>query len=125
MKTVYELYEEKKMSAEEALNLIQSNDYIFSAQAAGEPQAILSHLQHLKETGVQNCILNTCLPLQNYEVFHDPEMKGILQHNGWFFNAALRKAHEEELVSAVPQSSTSILRKTMDRIKYENRRPLF
>ena len=53
MKTFKEMYEEKRMSAEQALELIQDGDYMFSAQAAGEPAAILSCLQHLKKTGVK------------------------------------------------------------------------
>lgn len=42
------------MSPEKLLELIQDNDYIFVAQAAAEPAAILSHMQHLKNTGVKN-----------------------------------------------------------------------
>lgn len=124
MKTIKELYDEKVMSAEKALELIKDGDYIFSAQAAGEPAAILSKMQHLKETGVKGCNINTCLPLQDYPIFKDPEMKGILDHNGWFFSKALREAHEDKLVSAIPQSSTSILRKVLSRLEYEKRRPV-
>ncbi|MDD3203161.1 MAG: acetyl-CoA hydrolase/transferase C-terminal domain-containing protein [Pygmaiobacter massiliensis] len=109
---------------EQALELIQDGDYIFSAQAGGEPAAILSHLQHLKKTGVKNTTLNTCLPLQYYEAFKDPEMQGVMSHNGWFFSAALRDAHTKKMVSAIPQSSTSVLRKVMDRVRYEKRRPV-
>ena len=43
------MYEEKKMTAEQALSLIQDYDYMFSAQAAGEPAAIMSKLQYLGE----------------------------------------------------------------------------
>ncbi len=124
MKSFQEMYNEKKTSAEKALELIQDNDYMFSAQAAGEPAEILSHLQHLKTTGVKNVILNTCLPLQYYDAFKDPEMKGILDHNGWFFSAGLRDAHKKKMVYAVPQSSTSILRKTLQRLEFEKRRPV-
>ena len=118
------MYEEKKMTAEQALSLIQDYDYMFSAQAAGEPAAIMSKLQYLKETGVKNTTLNTCLPLQYYDAFKDPEMKGIMSHNGWFFSAGLRDAHGKKLVSASPQSSTSILRKVLSRLEYEKRRPV-
>ena len=118
------IYQSKKKSPEKLLELIRDRDYIFVAQAAAEPAAILSHMQHLKNTGVKDVILQTCLPIQNYPVFHDHEMDGILFHNGWFFNANLRKANAQRLVSAVPQHSTSILRKTLDRIRYEGRRPV-
>ena len=121
MKTNQELYQSKLMSADQALDLIQDGDYIFSAQAGGEPIEIMSHLQHLKETGVKGCHLNTCLPLRDYPCFHDQELKGILDHNAWFMSGALRKAYREErTVSPVPQSSTSILRKTLQRCEYEH-----
>ena len=87
MNRYQEMYQQKKMTAEQALELIQDGDYMFSAQAAGEPQAILSKLQHLKKTGVKGTTLNTCLPLQYYDVMKDPDMKGIMDHSGWFFNA--------------------------------------
>lgn len=117
------LYDQKKKSAKEALDLIQSRDWIFTAQAAAEPLAIMNELQHLKETGVTDTVLNTCLP-RDYPALHDPEMAKIMSHHGWFFTAPLRNARQDKLVSAVPQCSTSILRKTMDRINAENRRPV-
>ena len=79
MNRYQEMYQQKKMTAEQALELIQDGDYMFSAQAAGEPQAILSKLQHLKKTGVKGTTLNTCLPLQYYDVMKDPDMKGIME----------------------------------------------
>lgn len=124
MKSIQEMYREKKMTAEQALSLIKDGDYMFSAQAAGEPAAILSKLQYLKETGVKDTTINTCLPLQYYDAFKDPEMKGIMSHNGWFFSAGLRDAHKKKLVSCIPQSSTSILRKMLSRLEVENRRPV-
>ena len=124
MNTYAEQYQKKRMTAAQALELIQDRDYLFSAQAAAEPREILSNLQHLKETGVKGVTLNTCLPIRYYEAMKDPEMAGIMDHSGWFFNAGLRDAQKKKLVSAVPQSSTSVLRKTLSRIRYEGRRPV-
>lgn len=122
MKSIQEMYQERLMTAEQALELVQDHDYLFSAQATGEPEAILSKLQHLKNTGVHDVIINTCLPMKPYPAFHDPELEGILWHNAWFFNADLRKANQEGFVSAIPQSSTSVLRKRMQRNAAEGRR---
>ena len=124
MKSFQALYNEKKMSAEQLLSLIQDNDYIFTAQAAAEPEAILSNMQYLKKTGVKNVVLQTCLPIKDYPVFHDHEMEGILSHNGWFFNANLRRAHREKLVSDIPQHSTTAMSKALCRARYEGRRPV-
>lgn len=124
MNKYQEMYEQKKMSVEQLLGLIQDRDWMFTAQAAGEPRAIMDQLQYLKKTGVKDTILNTCLPLKYYDVMKDPEMEGIMSHNGWFFSAGLRDAHTRKLVSPVPQSSTSVLRKALDRAAYEKRRPV-
>ena len=51
-------------------------------------------------------------------------MAGIMSHNGWFFTAGLRDAQKKKLVSAVPQSSTSVLRKSLQRLQAEGRRPV-
>lgn len=122
--TNQELYNTKCMSADQALELIRDGDHIFSAQATAEPIELMSHLQHLKETGVKDCRLSTCLPLRDYPCFHDRELKKVLDHHAWFLSPGLRKAYEEGLVSPVPQSSTSILRKTLQRCEYEHRRPV-
>ena len=124
MKTVTEMYREKVMPAEKALEMIRDHDYIFCAQAAGEPAAIMEKLQHLKQTGVKNVYLQTCLPIGKYPVFHDPEMAGVLEHNSWFFQADLRAAHKEKLVSDVPQNSCTALSKTYDRYTREGSRPV-
>ncbi|MFR4559997.1 MAG: acetyl-CoA hydrolase/transferase family protein [Flavonifractor plautii] len=123
MNQYQELYKKKQMSADQALELIQDGDSMFSAQAAAEPQAIRS-AQHLKETGVKGTTLNSCLPIQYYDAMKDPEMAGIMSHNGWFFTAGLRDAQKKKLVSAVPQSSTSVLRKSLQRLQAEGRRPV-
>ena len=124
MNQYQELYKKKRMSAEQAMELIQDGDSMLSAQAAAEPQAILSSLEHLKERGVKGSTLNSCLPIQYYDAMKDPEMAGIMSHNGWFFTAGLRDAQKKKLVSAVPQSSTSVLRKSLQRLQAEGRRPV-
>lgn len=124
MKTIQEMYREKVMPAEKLLEMIKNDDYIFCAQAAGEPEAIMSKLQHLKNTGVKNVHLQTCLPIKNYPVFHDREMEGILEHNCWFFQADVRTAHDERLVSDIPQNSCTALSKTYDRYTREGSRPV-
>lgn len=118
------VYKKKRMISTQALQLIKDGDYLFSAQAAGEPVAVLEQLQFLKQTGVHNTTLNTCLPLKDYGWLHDPEMQGIMSHNGWFFSGPCRVSQRQKLTSAIPQSSTSILRKMLQRLQYEHRRPV-
>ena len=72
-----DMYNEKKRTAAQALELIQDRDWIFTAQAAAEPVGILNELQHLKDTGVKDIVLNTCLPM-DYPALHDPEMAKVM-----------------------------------------------
>ena len=123
MSKYIDLYNQKKKTAAGAIEMIRNRDWIFTAQAAAEPVGILQELQHLKDTGVRDIILNTCLPM-DYPALHDPEMKKIMSHHGWFFSAALRKERPNKLVSAVPQCSTTVLKKTLDRVRFEGRRPV-
>ena len=71
MKTAQELYQEKKMSAEQVLDHIQSKDFIVCAQAAAEPAALLQKMEYLKTTGVQDVLFSSCVPAQDYSFFHD------------------------------------------------------
>lgn len=119
-----EMYAKKCMTAEEAIGLLQDGDCMFSAQAAAEPVAFLEKLPYLKQTKLKNLVINTCLPIQDFSYFHDQELKGILRHNGWFFNKGCRISQKEGLTSAIPQSSTTILKKSLDRLHYEKRRPV-
>ena len=96
MKTAQELYQEKKMSAEQVLDHIQSKDFIVCAQAAAEPAALLQKMEYLKTTGVQDVLFSSCVPAQDYSFFHDPEMKGIVNHASWFFSAGLLQAGEKQ-----------------------------
>lgn len=117
-------YQSKKMSPRQLLELIQDNDFIFTAQAAAVPASLFAEMQHLKDTGVKNIILQSCVPTGDFSFFHDPEMNKVLTHHAWFMSGPLRKVHKEHMVSPVPQHSTSILRKTLDRVAYEKRRPV-
>ena len=92
MNRYQEEYAQKKMSAQQVLENIHSNDFIFTPMAASCPDALMGELQHLKDTNVENVILQTCIPT-DYPAFHDPEMDKVLTHHGWFFSAGLRKAN--------------------------------
>ena len=63
MSKYIDLYNQKKKTAAGAIEMIRNRDWIFTAQAAAEPVGILQELQHLKDTGVRDIILNTCLPI--------------------------------------------------------------
>lgn len=73
MNRYQEEYNRKKMSARQVLENIQSRDFVFTPMAASCPDALMGELQHLKDTGVKDVILQSCIPSVDYPVFHDPE----------------------------------------------------
>lgn len=122
--TLSEEYSRKKKTAEEILSLLQDGDYVLSAQAMAEPVGLLENMPLLQKWGRKNMVFNSCMPVQDMPWYHDPAMKKTLRHVSWFFSAPVRKAHEEGMCSFLPAGSTSLVRKTFDRIRAEGRRPV-
>lgn len=66
MNRYQEEYNRKKMSARQVLENIQSRDFVFTPMAASCPDALMGELQHLKDTGVKDVILQSCIPSVDY-----------------------------------------------------------
>ena len=106
----------KRISVEEALSKVKSNDSIISALAAAEPGGFLAQL-HTIAPRVQNVTVATCLPMQPYPFFTDATMRGHFVHDAWFFTPPVRKAHEEAgTTSYVPNH---LHRAGLDRLIYQ------
>ncbi len=109
------LMRSKRISVDEALGKVQSNDSIVVALAAAEPAGFLARL-HTVAPRVGNVAVATCLPMQAYPFYADPAMRGHLDHDAWFFTPPVRKAHEESgTTSYVPNH---LHRAGLDRIAY-------
>ena len=108
--------ERKRITVEEALGKVKSNDSIISAMAAAEPAGLLAQL-HTIAPRVQNVTVATCLPMEPYAFFTDPSMHGHFVHDAWFFTPPVRKAHEEAgTTSYVPNH---LHRAGLDRLIYQ------
>jgi len=103
MENVMEIYKSKVKSIPEALKLIQSKDFIITAQAGAEPIPILEQLHTIKDYGVRGVEIQTCLPMRNYEFFKNPELKDVIFNHGWYFTKALRDAQENGNATYTPQ----------------------
>lgn len=95
------MYGQKKITIDEALDKVKSGDHIVVALAGAEPQGFMSRL-HTIAHRVQDVVVSTCLNMQNYKFFADPDMYGRFTNEGWFYNPAMRKAHAHKTVSFVP-----------------------
>lgn len=96
-----EIYNNKLITVEEALNKIKTNDNIVSALSAAEPKETLSRLHEIAEN-VKNVNISTCLPIGDYEYFTNPEYSESFLMEGWFYSPAIRKAHKNGNVSFIP-----------------------
>ena len=95
------IYRNKLISNEAALAKVKTDDHIVVALAGAEPQGFMSAL-HTLAPQVKEVVVSTCLNMQNYPFFVDPAMKGHFINEGWFYNPAMRKAHEQQTVSFIP-----------------------
>ncbi|MEM6532706.1 MAG: acetyl-CoA hydrolase/transferase C-terminal domain-containing protein [Myxococcota bacterium] len=90
----HEKYKRKLIGTDDALAMVRSNHEVVSALAASEATGVLSRLHTIKDR-VEGVSVVTCLPLEAYEFYSNPEMRGHFEHNAWFYSPAVREAHRE------------------------------
>jgi len=115
MSNLTEIYQKKLISIEQAVNLIESNFDVVTAQAASEPQGCMAKF-HLVKDKVTNVNVFCLLTLKAYDFFMKAEMKGHFNLCSWFHGPGSRKGLKENpaLVSFVP----NMLHRTgIDRLK--------
>ena len=81
---VQELLRSKTVTLEEAVAKIESNDYIYTYGAAGEPQTFLSNLASLKDRVRDVKIVNFLNSLP-YDYYSDESYEGVIENESCFF----------------------------------------
>lgn len=94
-------YNNKKITVDDALNMVKSDFDIVVGLAASEPVEFLSRLHEIKDE-VRNVNVLTCLNMGDYEFTTNPEMYGHFTNLSWFYNPLTRKAHPHKMVSFIP-----------------------
>lgn len=114
-----EIYKQKLITAEEAVQHMKSDTDVIVAQCASEPQGCMSKF-HLVRDQVENVKVFSVLTLKPYDFYMKPEMKGHFELASWFHAPGSRKAIKEKTgtVSYVPNM---LHRAAADRMKV--RRP--
>lgn len=99
-------YQQKKMSAAEAVKLVQNNDTILVGTAAGEPPSLLAALSDRRREllGVR---VSQILALKKYGYF-DPETVQHVRHAAYFLGGASRAGAQEGWSDFVPCSFSDI-----------------
>lgn len=99
--TYKELYRQKLITPQEAVQKVQSNNEIVVAVAASEPPALLSQLHTIADR-VENVSVLMTLTLGEYDFYMKPEMKGKFILNAWYYGNGPRKVHDQGTVSYNP-----------------------
>lgn len=96
-----EVFKEKYLTIDEALNLIKTEDIIVTGLGAAEPKEILKNLHKISDR-VKDVTVTTCLPLEPAEYYMDARYKDSFKMDGWFFTAPMRKAQRNGNVYLIP-----------------------
>lgn len=95
-------YSAKKITVQQALDLVQSNQVITVAMAGSEPKEFLSNL-HTVADRVENVTLTNCLPTVDAPFLTEPYIHSF-QIDSWFFSPQLRKMVPTGRVSFIPNN---------------------
>lgn len=93
-------YEEKLISADEAIKLVKDGDHIVTGLGASEGRNFLSKLH---EAPAEDIYLSNCLPMMSYD-FLKEDYKNKINIDGWFFAPSLRKSFKNGNTSYIPNN---------------------
>ena len=90
----------KYVTIKEALELVQSGDYIVTGLGAAEGRAFMTELHTIADR-VKDVTVSNCLPMSNYEFMVNGAYKDSFTTESWFYTPALRKAQANGNVSYI------------------------
>nr|MBL8409880.1 acetyl-CoA hydrolase/transferase family protein [Dechloromonas sp.] len=98
--SVQALYQQKRMSAADAIRVVKNGETIVVPTAVGEPPALLTALSEARRDfrGVQ---VVQILPVRKYAYF-DPETAENVRHTAYFFSGASRAGGAEGWIDFIP-----------------------
>lgn len=108
-----EMYKLKKVTVEEALSKIHSNDKLGIAAAAMEPLTILSKLHTIKERVKDVNVLITAT-MGQHEFMLNPELKESFTVDSLFFMGAHRMSYKNGVISYQPNNLHNCAARRLD-----------
>lgn len=93
-------YQQKRMSAADAVRIVKDGETIVVPTAVGEPPALLTALSDARRDfrGVQ---VSQILPVRKYGYF-DPDTVDHIRHSAYFFGGASRPGGQEGWIDFIP-----------------------
>ena len=93
-------YQQKRMSAADAIRVVTNGDTVVIPTAVGEPPALLTALSEARRD-FRNVQVAQILPLRKYDYF-DPETIQHVRHTAYFFSGASRPGGKDGWIDFVP-----------------------
>jgi len=94
---------QKQISIQDAVGMIQSHHTIGTAMAASEPVGLLTELGKHKDR-LEDVQVWVCLPLRKYDFVLNSEMAGHFFVENWFYGAPDREVHPGGRISYIPNN---------------------
>ena len=107
-----EKYASKKISVEQALDLVKSDSYLVTSAATAEPQAFLEKLHTIADR-VRNVNVNMCLSLRSYPFMESAEYEDSFEIVTFFHGPGSRKAQKIRQVTYCPNNLRFMGRKRL------------
>jgi len=96
-----EKYKSKVISLEEALSKIKDGDQVITGLGGSEARHFLRNIHTIADK-VDDVTVVTCLPMENYEFFMNPQYSKKIFNDTWFLNGGQRKMYPQGGVSFIP-----------------------
>jgi acyl-CoA hydrolase len=100
------LYEQKRMSAVDAMGLVHNGDTIVVPSGVGEPPALLTALSEVRHR-FEDVRVSQILPIRKYGYF-DPDTASHVRHIAYFFSGISRPGGQEGWVDYIPSYFSEI-----------------
>lgn len=94
------LYDQKRMSAADAVSLVHNGDAVIVPTGVGEPPALLTALSERRHE-LRNVAVSQILPLRKF-AYIDPEVRANIRHDAYFFSGATRPGGQAGWVDFIP-----------------------
>ena len=101
MSDIYQrIYQRKRMSATDAMSLVENGDFICVPTGVGEPPALLTALSEQRQT-FHGVTVGQILPLRKYD-YIDPATVDHVRHLAFFYGGASRPGGQEGWIDYLP-----------------------
>jgi acyl-CoA hydrolase len=104
--SIQTLYQQKRMSAAEAIGVVMNGDTIVVPTAVGEPPALLTALSSARRE-FSNVQVSQILPVRKYG-YLDPDTIGHVRHTAYFYSGISRAGGQEGWSDFIPANFSEL-----------------